>query len=259
MWDASVPQNMWGFQIPKTGNCYSGFAAYMGGREYLEGEIASTLIVNKKYLISFWVSKSNPLHAEIDSIGIYFSDTLYNEPSNLQTLNVIPQIKIPVSWNSDTSIDGWRKVSGIYSAQGFENYFIIGNFDDNSNTSLDTIGPDKPNTPGCYYYVDDVVIEEWVESFAIEVPNVFTPNNDGVNDYFSFIGNEQVSFKLTIFNRWGQTIKKSEGVGIIGENKIWDGKNENNEQMPFGVYYYILEINSGTKNKNLSGFITIIL
>ncbi|MFZ5554703.1 MAG: gliding motility-associated C-terminal domain-containing protein [Bacteroidota bacterium] len=259
--DAGVPNNFWGYQMPKTGIAYAGFLTYnpSNGRDFVEGELISTLSSNKKYIFRFWISKSNTLHAEIDSIGVYFSDTLYSELTNLQTLNVIPQIKIPVSWNSDTTSDGWREIKAVFNAQGFENYFIIGNFDDNANTTLDTIGPDKPNTPGCYYYIDDVSIEEWIESdLVIEIPNVFTPNDDGVNDYFSFTTNEPVEFKATIFNRWGQVIKYNEESAIIGENKIWDGKNKNNEQMPFGVYYYSIEFNTGTENKTFNGFITII-
>jgi gliding motility-associated-like protein len=35
------------------------------------------------------------------------------------------------------------------------------------------------------------------------IPNSFTPNNDGVNDYFSVLGDQLLRFELTIFNRWG--------------------------------------------------------
>lgn len=74
----------------------------------------------------------------------------------------------------------------------------------------------------------------------VDVPNVFTPNGDGVNDYFfprGILTKGVTSFHMSIFNRWGQLIyetSKTEGQG-------WDGAM-NGEPQPQGVYVYSIDV-----------------
>lgn len=73
----------------------------------------------------------------------------------------------------------------------------------------------------------------------IDIPNVFTPNNDGFNDYFfprQLLSKNVSSFKMTIWNRWGQVIfetTKTDGRG-------WDGRFNGSDQSQ-GVYVYLIE------------------
>ena len=70
-----------------------------------------------------------------------------------------------------------------------------------------------------------------VESnFKLWVPNSFTPNNDGVNDFFkpSIIGVDY--YELIITNRWGRIVFSSNNI-----DESWDG-NINGEIAPSGVY-----------------------
>ena len=72
-----------------------------------------------------------------------------------------------------------------------------------------------------------------VEIFGIHIPNVFTPNNDGVNDVFEIKGLEFLSQnKITIFNVNGNEVYKANGY-----KNDWNGGGLNT-----GTYYYILEI-----------------
>ena len=54
---------------------------------------------------------------------------------------------------------------------------------------------------------------------TLYVPNAFSPNGDGINDYFIVMGKEIVKFKLRIFDRWGLQIFSSDNI-----NYAWDGK-----------------------------------
>ncbi|MBL0339925.1 MAG: gliding motility-associated C-terminal domain-containing protein [Bacteroidetes bacterium] len=79
------------------------------------------------------------------------------------------------------------------------------------------------------------------------IPNVFTPDGDGVNDLFYAQGIND-NFSLQIFNRWGQEIFKEKNPG-----KWWNGNLKNGEAATEGVYYYILY--SYTLQKNFSGVV----
>lgn len=71
----------------------------------------------------------------------------------------------------------------------------------------------------------------------LSVPNVFTPNNDGVNDVFVLQTSNLTEIKCTIFDRWG--VKMYDVTAEKG-NIEWDGKNFGKKDVPAGTYFYIL-------------------
>lgn len=88
---------------------------------------------------------------------------------------------------------------------------------------------------------------------TLYVPNVFTPNGDGVNDIFFTPNSHIVSYDLKIFNRWGQELFSSEDP-----LKGWDG-TFSGKIVPDGVYVYILKAKGADDvNYNKTGHITII-
>jgi len=66
----------------------------------------------------------------------------------------------------------------------------------------------------------------------IWLPKAFTPDEDGVNDYFKAEGIDVPSFTMNIFNRYGQPIFKSDNISLG-----WDGKFDGTDA-PIGVYGY---------------------
>ncbi|MEE2954228.1 MAG: gliding motility-associated C-terminal domain-containing protein [Bacteroidota bacterium] len=84
--------------------------------------------------------------------------------------------------------------------------------------------------------------------------NVFTPNNDLINDSFDFDDWGLSSLAVQIFNRWGQQVYE-----LDINNKIWNGKGYNGEDLPEGVYYFYLQAigNSGA-DINETGNITLL-
>lgn len=77
----------------------------------------------------------------------------------------------------------------------------------------------------------------------IVIPNVFTPNDDGINDCYQVIGVSQKcdEYHILIYNRWGTPVYEN-----TDGSWCWDGKNQGGEDIPQGVYYYIITI----KKKN---------
>lgn len=84
-------------------------------------------------------------------------------------------------------------------------------------------------------------------------PTVFTPNNDGINDFFLPVVHEQVtSYELTIFNRWGSPIFNSRDL-----KNGWDGMS-NGVKCNDGTYFWTVNyITSGNKLSTIKGSITI--
>lgn len=90
-----------------------------------------------------------------------------------------------------------------------------------------------------------------VSASDIVIPNAFTPNNDGINDYWNIKGTENYPNALVqVFNRYGQKVFESRGY-----SSPFDGRF-NGSYLPAGVYYYILNLNSNCSL--LSGSLTIL-
>jgi gliding motility-associated-like protein len=92
------------------------------------------------------------------------------------------------------------------------------------------------------------------------LPNVFTPNGDGLNDRFYVISGVAVkSVKvLQIMNRWGEKIFEVKDVRPNDYAYSWDG-TKNGKPLPQGtyVYYLIVELVDGTLESK-RGVITLI-
>lgn len=88
----------------------------------------------------------------------------------------------------------------------------------------------------------EVSVEVTIELCGVIIPNVFTPNGDGQNDLFVVEGGASTAFEFHVFNRWGQE------VYFTGSPRVaWNGRDNGNNTLPDGVYYYELhEIRSGT-------------
>jgi len=87
--------------------------------------------------------------------------------------------------------------------------------------------------------------------FDVKVPNLFTPNGDGVNDVFEIRGlNQYQDNELTIVNRWGNEVFKQKGY-----QNTWSGEGLNE-----GTYYYLLRVKRAGSNQYevLKGYVTLI-
>ncbi len=93
-----------------------------------------------------------------------------------------------------------------------------------------------------------------IEDYAVFIPNVFTPNNDNINDFFSISIMGGYLVEGFIVNRWGNNIKE-----FHPDDLKWDGKTTDGQFVPDGVYTYLFIIsdNNGTKTR-YNGFVTMI-
>jgi len=84
--------------------------------------------------------------------------------------------------------------------------------------------------------------------------NVFTPNDDGKNEFFNIAIAEKYPQNIVrIYNRWGNLV--TEIKNYDNESEVWRGLNQENEKMDSGTYYFILEAN---EELILSGWVELI-
>jgi gliding motility-associated-like protein len=179
-------------------------------------------------------------------------------------LSLITQIGIPVTGNVSESAP-----IGTYSVTRLTNP-TSGRFELFSNGAFTYI-PD-PNFEGIvkfkYMICSDLCTrlcdtgevrilvqprKDTVKTTKIDVPNGFTPNDDGKNDALIIDGLDQFGEnELVIFNRWGDVLYKSKPY-----KNDWRGTNQEGSALPEGTYYYLLRLNTAD-GKILRGDVTIL-
>jgi gliding motility-associated-like protein len=105
------------------------------------------------------------------------------------------------------------------------------------------------NAAGCDNLVTLNLI---INNSCLFMPNLFTPNGDGIHDIWLIDGLDLYPDVLVqVFNRWGQLLFESKGY-----SDPWDG-TYNGNALPIGAYYYMINLNNNTEP--LNGTITIKL
>ena len=107
----------------------------------------------------------------------------------------------------------------------------------------------------CKTYTDSFSAKTIDCNCMMAVPNVFTPNGDGLNDFFfPVISCEFDEYHLVIYNRWGQLLFES-----FDQHDKWDGRYHDKE-VPEGVYFYLIRYKhllTSPKERERSGSITL--
>jgi gliding motility-associated-like protein len=102
----------------------------------------------------------------------------------------------------------------------------------------------------CVYATTQVIDLIEQETLAEQiVPNVITPNNDGVNDEIDFNSflDECIDFDVYILNRWGNVVYKSKRDDLSFKGNDVDG-----QQLKEGVYFYKLMWNDEVRHGNIT-------
>ncbi len=157
-------------------------------------------IISMNEVISYFPGQNVELDVMVDEQGIF----AYN-------------------WSPNTGISCITCSNPVVSPLGSESYTVI-------VTDMET---------GCSSEksVQFEMLDDCPEDL-ISVPNIFTPNEDGVNDKIGIFLSSTLSneiFSYRIFNRWGSMVFET-----TDSNEGWDG-TFNGREMPEGVYIYLVE------------------
>ena len=195
-------------------------------------------------------------HTEaIDMNGCVARDTAYiEEPDPLEveigrdtTLQLGQSISISVAANHELSNITWHP----FPCDNCESIDITPGSSTGVQVSVTDVN-------GCTA-VSNLFIDVQVDR-DLFVPNVFSPNGDGVNDRF-FISAQDPSTEvesLEIFDRWGNLVFAAQRTGVNRESEGWDG-SFNGQETPAAVYVYsgVIVYPDGV-SKTIKGDVTLI-
>jgi gliding motility-associated-like protein len=204
------------------------------------GKVGSTLPLTN----IMWSSGANTDSISVSQSGFYwlsgelngctYADTFFVDLSGEQLMPISIQVticdgdiytvQIPQLPNQNiTWFDGSNALTRTFSSTG--SYWVTRTAPCDTLTdtisitviNCDTIPPPPPDTIS-----------------RIFVPNVFTPNNDGINDFFLIQGTGINDYHIAIFNRWGTLLYESKNM-----SEAWDGTSTGTDIVE-GVYTYLI-------------------
>lgn len=142
-----------------------------------------------------------------------------------------------------SAYEGWALgVQGYVIEKYTDNGFLLTTFDPGTNTTF-TDNTDDAIHQVHYYVVKAMAVEGGLGQSVsntvmitrdprLSYPSAFTPNGDGLNDRFVVYGQFINSFRMSIFNRWGELVFTTEDM-----NQGWDGTRDG-KLMPEGSYAF---------------------
>lgn len=263
----SVPYNIGGFQYAHSGTSYVSIITFANGTDstypnpntiykdqrcYLQTELKDSLVAGRKYFVTFYMNLLNVCDYSCNDIGIYFSNI---PPSFNNNGNVLSSYTPQVANNSkkkelnDTL--NWMKISGNFIASGGEKYITIGNFKNDSMSSLNYLGEVTASGTVAWYYIDDVIVSpdsNYADSLFSSVPAISEPKEQIVIFPNPSTGRVQVSnLKSQVLNLEVYTIlgEKILTTAITAENTSFDLSN-----YAKGIYFYRLTSKQGSLIQN---------
>jgi len=241
--DWSVPFNVAGYQNASTGNAYAAIGSDVGVygsfRDYIGIELATPLVIGKKYYVNFNVSLANGSHYGIDKIGVLFTTVSYEilpyNCSNPLSIFFPKNFSHVYSNNIITDTVNWTMITGSFIADSAYSYLMIGNFFDDTHSNHVNVNLGG-NLWSSYYYIDDVyvstdsissIFENSINSPSITIfPNpIFNKATINIDKY--------KTCNLKILDVFGRVMKE-----IRIENSITEVTLDN---LNSGVYFFLFE------------------
>lgn len=146
---------------PYDGHCMMGFywcyqEQSFQTRDYIATKLTEPLIAGVTYQLSFYLSRAIQMNLAIDKVGAYFSSdsVLVDHPS---IIDVEPQVE--TSGEVLTPDLEWQLITLSYTAEGGEQFMLLGNFRDYNEMTVVNTGTSWKNWDNAYYFVDEVTLQ----------------------------------------------------------------------------------------------------
>jgi gliding motility-associated-like protein len=187
-----------------------------------------------------WQDNSNSATMKVTGSGMY-SVTITKEgceiSDSIAVAMIDPNVLIP---EADTTICAGENFT-LHAVSTQESNYNWSNGSTQANITISQAGVYTVIASNiCGIYTDSITINTKDCQCLAFVPNVFSPNEDGKNDRFKVeLGCSTTSFKLSIYNRYGQRIYQAND-----QSASWDGFY-NGQYADAGTYFYYLQYKNG--------------
>ncbi len=191
--------------------------------------------------------------AATDNLGCTWDTTLTVYIRPLPQAEIISELELPFCEGDSTLLTVVPRNGGNDMPWTYQ--WMLGN-DDIPGRTYDTLMVKQPGIygvmvrdtiTGCFKIFDLDVTDQ---NCDLTIPNVFTPNGDGINDYFEILNLDHYpNAHIVIYNRWGKKVFEHNDY----YNNWWDGRDQ-----PDGVYFYVLRYHRMGKTRYAEGAVTIV-
>ena len=177
-----------------------------------------------------------------DVNGCSFEDTLaVNSPDSIKAVIAVTMPSCAGSFDGEINLSATGGTGTLYYY--LNNVGTNGLVDQlNASTFLVEVSDDN----GCS--LDTVVELVALRDECLEVPNYFSPNNDGINDTWNILGIDLGNYNLIIFNVTGQELYRTDSQSYQPWSGMFNGRT-----LPDGDYYYVLE----SEINQRTGYVTL--
>lgn len=160
--NVSTPKNLGGEQTALSGSNYAGIRVWSyqnkEPRSYLQAKLSKQMKKDSLYCVRYYVSLGDLSKYSAAELGAYIGKQKIekDDESNLTYEVKVPNIRTKLY----EDMYSWQGVCGVYQADGFEQYLVIGNFAANEKTpnakTKRPRGETRPQVFSAYYYIDNV-------------------------------------------------------------------------------------------------------
>ncbi|MBK6834092.1 MAG: gliding motility-associated C-terminal domain-containing protein [Bacteroidetes bacterium] len=122
------------------------------------------------------------------------------------------------------------------------------------------------NNSYCVDKISDTIqvhVRDCDTSLYVSIPNVFSPNGDGINDVFEVKYKNAEIMEFVIYNRWGVKIYEGKNFSSINDTLLnfvaWDGRTTSGMVCEDGTYFYVIKMKGNqTENISYKGFLQLL-
>jgi gliding motility-associated-like protein len=199
-----------------------------------------------------WTIDNGPCGSTSDVMSIFLYDSSVQPadagPSQTLCQHETSTTRLEAEPTTSTAFGTWSRLSGT------------GDIQDPSDPNSEVTGLELGDNwfiwtvnNGTCGNTSDTVLVKIKDCLTLEIPNAFSPNDDGVNDIYTIRNIEYYpNNKFTVFNRWGSKVFESTPY-----LNTWDGNSQFGEVfgegLPESTYYYVLD--PGTGDDAFTGYI----
>lgn len=237
-----VPRNpRFGIQYPFSGKGYAGLFASSGEyREYLSGTLSDSLVINRNYLLSMYVSRADYENMAQNGLGIGLSKNALTVNSNtvIHPDTVIFFTGNPMIADSET----WTRLTASFVSNKRYKHVYIGNFltqtqssfiltEDISGGLTRGYGGGADNTDYAYYFIDDVFVGELKNEIACSLNpcnqnlTLVSPQDNISNETVQRITNLEINANILIQGSSNVLFNSGKYIEMDGHNGVFEVKS----------------------------------